>query len=512
MSEILLSRADSIYRCVRNLTLEYHNIQYPELQTYSNFLRKFFISLGDVRLDSYWREKKWDLRRIAFLLCGAPLSKSYLTQEISRITKFLGGGIDSCKKLYPAHGEAFAELILTANSLLDSNLEKIKSEVEGITNNSSGTIAILIKDTKLIPFIEHNFTGLSGLQVKIIGISALKKDICFDNLIVIGTASPKWYPDFVFSSPRTRSIHVIKMHWMSGTWKPANSFPNSIKSKSLPRMINEEEDLSFGEEVIDPEFVLPTLDFSQLIQTAKQEFSNSDDETEFIDAVIAYLENDQIVFLDNDESSSVRVLERDDESNPIKRLRVRELEKEMFILLRTSGGGDYIVPIANRIMGDVAEKARELQKEWKNGLRRIVRIKGMDWTVRELKSLGCRIADPGNVRNWMSYRSIKTNSYSDFLSIMILVGLETSSQEVWKHMKGVSRAHIKAGHEIARLLLNVVKTTDYDDLLRLGIQEYELPDRDAGQITAFRIKFISEETIKVPESKIYILLDPESYG
>jgi len=48
--------------------------------------------------------------------------------------------------------------------------------------------------------------------------------------------------------------------------------------------------------------------------------------------------------------------------------------------------------------------------------------------------------------------------------------------------------------------------------LRIGFQEYELADQDAGQITAFRIKFISEDTVMVPESKLNVPFDPEEYG
>ena len=512
MNSNLLSQTNKIYKCAGQLTLEYHNIEYPELYSYSNLLRKFAFRLGDAKIDDYWRRKRWDFRRIVFLLVGTALDKTFLSREISSIIRELEQEAESCTKLYPDFADGYSSLIVKAKSLLETDIDKVRSDVLRIIDKSPGSIGILTRDTKLIPILQRNLNYLTDSTVEIISFSSLKKETCFDNLIVVGPASPIWYPDFIFSSPRAKYIHVIKMNWMSGVWKPSNAFPAPIKSSHIPKIINEEEPVTFGEEEIDPDFVLPILDFSQIILSAKRKFGDTPEDIELVDAFVAYLENDRIVFLENNETATIRVIEMDDETNPIKSMKIRVLESEMFILLRTSGGGDYIVPMANRIMGDMAEAARSFQREWKDGLRRKVRKNGMKWVVNELRSLGCNIARPINVRNWMSYRSIKTNEYSHFLAIMKSIGLEESSQEIWTNMDLINRAHIKAGFKITALLLDVVKTEKYDDLLRIGFQEYELADQDAGQITAFRIKFISEGTVMVPEGKLNIPLDPEEYG
>ena len=90
----------------------------------------------------------------------------------------------------------------------------------------------------------------------------------------------------------------------------------------------------------------------------------------------------------------------------------------MFLLLKTSGGGDYIVPLANRILGSEADKLRASQKGWKDRLRKLKNNNGTDWVINELRSLGCSIASPTNLRNWMSYRGIKTSQFSHFQAIM----------------------------------------------------------------------------------------------
>ncbi len=407
----------------------------------------------------------------------------------------------SCEKLYPNHYRNFTTLISVAKSLLSTNLDIINNTVLNLLNGVTGTVAILIKETKLIPIVENSVRRQSDKNIKIVSINSVKNDKCFDNLIILGSPNPNFYPEFIFSSPRAKIIHIVKYRWMKGVWRPRNAFPNPLRSNSLPNIINEEDETALIGEAIDPEFILPIIDFSSIVNKAEQEYLEDDDDTEYVDAIISYLENEQVVFLDFDDNSSVRIVDLEGESSQIKKVMVRELEPDIYILLRTSGGGDYIVPIANRIMGELAENARRIQKEWKDRLRRLVRNNGMNWVVKNLRENGCRIARSNNVRNWMSYRSIKTNEFSDFNAIMKLVELGPSSHDIWQQMEIISRAHIQAGFYITKLLLNVVRTSNLDELIRLGTMEFELQDKDAGRITAFRIISISSETIKISSSK-----------
>lgn len=363
MNAHLISKTNEVFNCIQNMTLKYHNIDNPELRAYSTYLRKFLSSLAESGKDDYWREKKWELRRIIFLLCAAPLEKDYLIREVTRITQLLEDDIASCRKLYPNHFENFSNLITIAKALISSEIDVIKTEVESIFRDSSESTAILIKDTKLIPIVEKNIKDQGSLKVEIESISSLKSEYCYDNLIIIGPANPRWYPDFVFSSPKAKTIHVIKYRWMKGTWRPSNVFPNSLKNKKLPKFVNEDDEQTAVDGELDPEFFLPPLDFSRIIRNAEQEFVEDDDEIEYIDAIIIYLENEQIVFLDFDDQASVYIVNIDDETTPIKKARVRDLEQGVFLLLRTTRGGDYIIPLADRIMGGFAENARSIQKK-----------------------------------------------------------------------------------------------------------------------------------------------------
>ena len=319
MSTSLLAQANDIYKCSQNFTIEYHNIEHSEIYSYSIQLKNLFSSLREARLDDYWREKKWKLRRIPFLLSVAPLDKGYLEREISIIIHFLENEIDSCEQFYPDHSRNFSTLISSAKSILPTNIEIIKNNVDAIIDDLSGSIAILINDTKLIPVVEKQDKNIANLDIEIVSINSLRNNVSYENLLVIGPANIKWYPNFVFSSPRALNIHVIKFRWMKGTWQPTNVFPDS---NYVPTITNEENRSQTFEEPIDPELILPSIDFSTIIQNIWKKADQQDD-VEYVEAIIGYLENDQIVFLDFDDSSTVRIFDIDDEAKPVKKIRVK---------------------------------------------------------------------------------------------------------------------------------------------------------------------------------------------
>lgn len=505
MSTSLLAQANDIYKCSRHFTIEYHNIEHSEIYDYSIQLKYFLSSLGEAQLDDYWREKKWKLKKIPFLLSVAPLNKGYLEREISIILQFLENEIDSCEQFYPDHSRNFSTLISSAKLILPTNIEIIKNNVDAIINVLTGSIAILINDTKLIPVVEKQYKNIANLDIEIVSINSLRNNTSYENLLVIGPANIQWYPNFVFSSPRAPNIHVIKFRWMKGTWQPTNVFPGSYY---VPTITNEENGSQTIEELINPDLILPSIDFSTIIQNIWEKADQQDD-VEYVEAIIGYLENDQIVFLDFDDSSTVRILDIDDESIPVKKIRVKELTPDMFLLLKTSGGGDYIVPLANRILGNEADKLRTSQKGWKDRLRKLENNNGTDWVINELRSLGCSIANPTNLRNWMSYRGIKTSQFSHFQAIMKIVGLDAQALTIWQQMSLLTKAHIQSGRHITNLLLNIAKEANLNELRRLGIMEFELPDKDAGSVTAFRVKDLSDETVLVAPSKIGVTIDLE---
>lgn len=87
---------------------------------------------------------------------------------------------------------------------------------------------------------------------------------------------------------------------------------------------------------------------------------------ETVPARLCYLRGQRAVFVAADDGSSCLIIDTAEMGHAaVRRVPVGELEPGHCLILRTSGGGDFIAPLADRIMGDVAEERRAEQSEWK---------------------------------------------------------------------------------------------------------------------------------------------------
>ena len=246
---------------------------------------------------------------------------------------------------------------------------------------------------------------------------------------------------------------------------------------------------------------MPAIDLDRIAARVAGELSSK--EEEYVEAQLFLLEGGRGVFLEAAKNASVLVIYPDEDARRrVKRIPMRDVEPEIFILLRTAGGGDYIVPVADRIMGDYASTLRAKQRLWKSRLRSLVKEQGIKHVVEQLQLRGSSKANAINVRNWMSERGIKTEEYSDFKAILDLASLGAEAKSYWQAMETIDRAHQKAGFHIRKLLLEQVNKSDLGKLKREGIMSFELPDKDAGGLAAFRIQTTSPSVVKVVPGRI----------
>jgi hypothetical protein len=185
--------------------------------------------------------------------------------------------------------------------------------------------------------------------------------------------------------------------------------------------------------------------------------------------------------------------------------------------LRTSGGGDLVAPLADRILGDVAVARRTQQTEWKQQLisKAIDRFGPLgrrelaSRICSELRSRRMTEARPANVHYWMSAKCISPREFSDFAAIMTIAELEDQTQELWAAMQEISRAHTRAGFLIRRMLLERITEESLESLERDGEMVFDLGGLDGGTLSAFRIIGIQKEHIEVPADQLAVLMDGE---
>jgi hypothetical protein len=246
--------------------------------------------------------------------------------------------------------------------------------------------------------------------------------------------------------------------------------------------------------------------------------SQSGSAEDTVPARLCHVSGNRAVFVAADDGATSLIIDTSETGRAsVRRAPTDELEPGYYLLLRTSGGGDFIAPLANRILGDSAAKHRSQQAEWKERLiskasERFGSLGRRELSSRvssELRSQQVSQARPANVHYWMSAKCISPRKVEDFAAIMTFAGLEERTQELWAAMDEIDRAHKRAGFLIRRMLLQKIADTSLESLERDGEMVFDLGDQDGGTLSAFQITGIQEEEFEVPADRIGVLMDTE---
>ena len=513
MNQMSLDAVSKIYDCARLARFEVHQVDNAEFRRFCLSLREFERSLGESVGDDYWRPFLWALKRYRFDMSSTPLPFQYPEGQSPSLVERMRGTLAHCDLIYPQFVGPARKLVDRLQAVSESQSNPVLSVCADIVGCGGEDVGILIKEPRLIPAVELMLSHESGVgEVEVIGPSQLKGHRCYSRLIVIGPA--RWYDGYVFQSPRAHYIHNVKYRWINDsnpsnevfTGSPRNSGIDWIDRSTFTSSAAQMSSTS-SDNLLDPEEFLPSINWNDVLRMVSArtvgDSDNTDEEEEYVLASFFQLEGELVVPLDASEGARATVLMLDQEGDSrVQRIPVTSIEPGMFLLVRVGGGGEYIVPVADRILGEHAARARETQIDWKDHLRRKVRRSGVQRVVHDLKRHGSRRANYANVRNWMSYRSIKTEDPADFRAVMRLIGLADEFDYYWKTMVLIERAHRRAGRLIRQQLLAEVRNADLRGLDKLGRMEFEIPGMDGGNLTAIRIQSVYPDTFEVDVGRL----------
>lgn len=498
-----ITKASKVYACNRTLSLTPHFISFPALRDFSLSLRQFLKRLGGDLEVPYWSEFIRPLKRYRFDLCAAPwpatLLREYTRERQIEARKHLL----PCYQMYPSLAEPAHVLISTMEAIAgcdhDPVLEGFQSIADGFSD--SDRVAIIITESRLVSIARQAIATVPDYaQWPVLVPQNVRGLDTYDCMIVIG--SPGWYSQdkYVFGAPRAPNIHILCYDWMAINWRhePSLTAPlkGSLKARQIP--INYTPDIPGTS---DDDIIPPKVDIDSVLRQAQKEPAYEGDHP--VLARLLVLEDDKGVFIEVEGDATNLVIDlNQDKEQRVRRIIHRNIVSGLYILLRTAGGGDYIVPVADQILGDRAEELREMQGTWKARLRLNAKQNSLEETVSALLNDGSKVASYQNLRNWMQDRTIATHDEDDFLAIMKLVGLQDSAQRYWNAMKDIRRAHARAGRQIRRQLMQQVNKSDLAELERVGYMEFALEGKNAGSLTAYRIKTVARQDIEVHPRRI----------
>ena len=508
-----LLRADRVYDCIQRSSLHRAWVCFPELKNLAQSFRELNFQLGEDSKGDYWILFNWRVRHYQFLLSTLPLPPSHSSLDSAGSMTILKHRLAACPDLYPAHTVAAANVVWAFDVLAKRDRSALLDALisQGLENADS--TVLVIREGQFIDSVQQLLSSEpSTSRMRALSPHEVVRNDCSKHLVVMGAR--RWYPEHLFTAPRAEHIHLFCYDWIQDRWNPEGVFVGSkIKSTRSGALEKNADDIQTEELIsgtINPEDLIAEIDLSRFAVRFSQS-RDEDIESEEADAILLSLEGGTGVFIDASEEGKIRTidLEADEgfditgrKRSRLKRIPVSHIEPGIFVLLRTGGGGDYLVPVADRFLGEHTQTARGCQANWKALLRERVRAKGPLETSIELLDLGSIRADENNVRTWTSSRNIGPQDIRDFEAIMRLIGLEEYTAEYWANTEAIRSAHMKAGFYISRLLLKIVDGADLTALERTGRMEFELTGTDAGSLAAFRVLAVSKQKFTIAASRI----------
>jgi hypothetical protein len=481
--------------------------------------------LGDEAADEYWRQTLGPVRKLAFSFCSVPLPFAQATIAAGIDWSKVHRQVNLCRQMFPDSHDSLASLVEKVERLSAENNSPLIAPLEDLLRQC-GSLSVMIRNPRMNQVAVAYFAGKPTLRnAKVVSAAQFRGAHMCDVLAAIGPCG--WFPEYVFSAPRAAAIHVISFRWIRDGWKPGPIFlhnPDTTQGKNrnhrigtMPTVGGDSGTNNQAPSDVQPADLLPPMPVfahGGFPNTGSQ--SGSDEES--VPARLCHLSGSRAVFVAADDGATSLIIDTSETGRAsVRRAPTDELEPGYYLLLRTSGGGDFIAPLADRILGDSATARRSQQAEWKERLiskasERFGSLDRRDLSSRvtsELRLHQLSQAKPANVHYWMSAKCISPRKAEDFAAIMTFAGLEDRTQELWAAMDEIDRAHKRAGFLIRRMLLQRIADISLESLVRDGEMIFDLGDQDGGTLSAFQIIGIQKEDFEVPADRIGVLMDTE---
>ena len=491
----------------------------------SRALRAFVQSLGDDAAEEFWRNTLGTLRRLAFAFCSTPLPFDHIAANTGIDWRKVSRQVRLCQQMFPDSYGALADLAQKLEQLSSESSSPIAGPLEELLKECGG-ISVVMRNPQMNQAVAAHFARNTRLRgAKVASAMQLRGAHVCNILAAIGPCA--WHPEYVFSAPRAPAIHVISFRWIRDNWKPGPVFlrgagTNDAANRNhrigtFPRIVGDSTLNQHTTSDISPVELLPPLPVF-----ARDGFSGSGTQPgngdETVQARLCHLSGGLAVFVAADDGTTSLVIDTSEPGHAaVGRMPVDELEPGLFLLLRTSGGGDFIAPLADRILGELAAQRRAEQAEWKERLAvKAAELFGAS-SKRELATKVCHQlhakglsqARPANVHYWMSSKCIHPRKEEDFAAILEFAGIGHRATELWAAMGDIARAHTRSGHMIRQMLLQKIAESSLEPLERDGEMEFVLGEQDGGTLSAFQITAVLAEEFEVPADQIGVILESE---
>lgn len=491
------SQANRVFECAKSVAIGQLRVEHRAFQSFSDGLSTLRRTLGTEMRSDLWKRFLRPLNYYRFDAMAAPLPFNHEGLRGPERVESAQQCLQAVVAAYPDFSQAAKLLTDTLTNLTELSAAPLLAGLESSGDSKDArSTGVVICESRLLESVTEMLgsCGSNG-RFRVVLPEELTRDIAFSHLVVVGDV--RWYPRWLLFAPRAVQVTLLGYHW---TGRARGSQPwFGPDQPGHPILPSAEITQTKQRRPIEPERdwkdLRPGLDLDAIRTVLRDGRSPSvrGTSTELVSARLIELIGDRLFLVESDELTQVWSIDlEDDEDRLLRQRRVTELRSGMFVLVRTVGAGDLVIPIADRLMGSRCRTLRRRQTVWKARLRDAVRKRGLARVARQLSGKGCSAASENNVRRWMSESPhvIGTRGRRDFEVILEFVDLADQRDKYLQSMTLIRRAHRRAGQHVRRQLLRqlVART---DELAR-GVATFEL-DEGGGEIAAYRIRTISSD-------------------
>lgn len=409
------------------------------------------------------------------------------------------------------------------NSLIE-NLSKIKSGYEDLFNiyglpivksllsikNQYSETNFLVEEIKqhldpnskqcIVVRYESPISTIDGVPV-IKATKYLKSGEFYEDTFYIG--SPDFYDSRFSQIFLAKNTYFVSYEFFQNKIRRVKRFGNLKKNEQIDTLFkNITIARGFDGEIVSSDFGEVQQDSIETDEILVRHQKNAENMKSYeqVEAKLVLLNNKHYTFIPL--KTKVRTIDKDQLS--VVNQSINELGIGDWILFRNNSNTDLVIDVANKLLGAEHEELREYQNLWKDKLKRIIDLNGIDKVCRVLQKRGVKQANLINIANWLSPNNIRAKHNFE----QLLFTLKFKKEEVEKIVEAtdaLNRAHLKAGRVITEELLKELDEDKVEEIIENGYATFTSPLMPGASFNIETVKEFVEGTVIVSRADTLVI-------
>jgi hypothetical protein len=487
-----LTDTSRIYDLAATWSGQRHLVEDNVIEDFSAAVTQLLAALGEDRAEDWWTPITRPLRAIRWRLATVPLPINDPAMGVQDAADRLVPLLREARLTAPQMAADTGAVADRLEHLWAAAADPLGDAVRGLLELAEGADkALLLTGARHLDAVASAFPGIAVLTTA--GLRRRR----VDDVVAVGPAS--WFDRVVLQAPRARQFVFAYFAWLRDPDPDLDLLSHAgtpLRSAVSPAPPRTRSDPSPPQ---DAESWVPKIEWAAVTRAGRSGGGTG----EPVEAQLFALASGQGIYLDARGGAQTFIAEVEDEITARLQL-VRDLREGHYLVVRTEGDIDYIIPVADGLIGGDAAHLRSLQQFVKDRLGEIISDIGLTGASKRLQALGsARAADVQNVRRWASPRSIRTEDPADFRAICRLIGEEPRCEALWHAMERLHKAHLEAGQIVRYRLIEEIQRGDVEQVISNGWADFEAEEIEGeGTLRVVRIDGRAPELDRVPRSKL----------